>query len=64
LDRIDPEFYRRLQRLDASDETRLKATSDEAAKWVEELPDNGDNRFTALLNFTLTITLPHDATQP
>lgn len=34
MERIDPEFYRRSQRLDVSDETRLKATSDEAAKWV------------------------------
>ncbi|KAF8510860.1 ubiquitin elongating factor core-domain-containing protein [Gautieria morchelliformis] len=34
MDRVDPEFYRRSQRLDVSEETRLKATSDEAAQWV------------------------------
>ncbi|KIJ54955.1 hypothetical protein M422DRAFT_153298 [Sphaerobolus stellatus SS14] len=35
LDRIDPEFYRRSRRVDVSEETRLKATSDEATEWVD-----------------------------
>lgn len=34
MDRVDPEFYRQSQRLNVSEETRLKATRDEAAEWV------------------------------
>ena len=36
MDRIDPLFYAQSSRIDLSDETRIKATSEEAAQWEEE----------------------------
>ncbi|KAF7365176.1 U-box domain-containing protein [Mycena venus] len=39
MDRIDPLFYARSNRIDLKDETRIKATSEEAAKWAEEQQD-------------------------
>ncbi|KAJ7250831.1 ubiquitin elongating factor core-domain-containing protein [Mycena haematopus] len=39
MDRIDPLFYARSNRINLEDETRIKATSEEAAKWVEEQQD-------------------------
>lgn len=36
MDRIDPLFYARSSRIDLKEETRIKATSDEAAAWVEQ----------------------------
>ncbi|KAJ7863060.1 ubiquitin elongating factor core-domain-containing protein [Mycena olivaceomarginata] len=33
MDRIDPLFYARSKRIDLQDETRIKATSEEASKW-------------------------------
>ncbi|KAJ7288279.1 ubiquitin conjugation factor E4 [Mycena rebaudengoi] len=39
MDRIDPLFYARSSRIDLKDETRIKATSEEAATWVEAHQD-------------------------
>jgi hypothetical protein len=36
MDRIDPFFYARSSRIDLKDETRIKATSDEASTWMQE----------------------------
>ncbi|KAH9480417.1 Ubiquitin conjugation factor E4 [Psilocybe cubensis] len=36
MDRIDPLYYVHSNRIDLSDETRIKATSEEAHKWEEE----------------------------
>ncbi|KAJ6585038.1 ubiquitin elongating factor core-domain-containing protein [Mycena capillaripes] len=39
MDRIDPLFYARSNRIDLKDETRIKATSEEASQWAEEQQD-------------------------
>ncbi|KAF7365174.1 U-box domain-containing protein [Mycena venus] len=39
MDRIDPLFYAHSNRIDLRDETRINATSEEAAKWAEEQQD-------------------------
>ncbi|KAF8139503.1 ubiquitin elongating factor core-domain-containing protein [Mycena galopus ATCC 62051] len=39
MDRIDPLFYARSNRINLEDETRIKATSEEAARWVQEQQD-------------------------
>ncbi|KAL0579137.1 Ubiquitin conjugation factor E4 [Marasmius crinis-equi] len=36
VDRIDPMYFARSQRLDIREETRIKATSEEASRWAEE----------------------------
>ena len=36
IDRIDPLYYANSSRVDVKEETRIKATSDEAAQWAEE----------------------------
>lgn len=36
MDRIDPLYYAGSSRIKLSDETRIKATSEEAQKWEEE----------------------------
>ncbi|KAH7922937.1 hypothetical protein BV22DRAFT_1036932 [Leucogyrophana mollusca] len=36
IDRIDPLYYSVSSRVDLKEETRIKATSDEAAEWVEQ----------------------------
>jgi len=36
VDRIDPLFYAQSSRLKLGEETRIKATNEEAAKWEEE----------------------------
>lgn len=36
MDRIDPLFYAHSSRIPLGDETRIKATSEEAQKWEEE----------------------------
>ncbi|KAF9267408.1 ubiquitin conjugation factor E4 [Marasmius fiardii PR-910] len=36
VDRIDPLYFAHSQRLDIREETRIKATSEEAARWAEE----------------------------
>ncbi|KAJ7134672.1 ubiquitin elongating factor core-domain-containing protein [Mycena epipterygia] len=39
MDRIDPLFYARSNRIDLKDETRIKATSEEASAWAEAQQD-------------------------
>lgn len=39
MDRIDPLFYIHSDRIDLSDETRIKATSEEANAWADENRD-------------------------
>ncbi|KAJ7672776.1 ubiquitin elongating factor core-domain-containing protein [Mycena rosella] len=39
MDRIDPLFYARSKRIDLKDETRIKATSEEASAWAEAQQD-------------------------
>lgn len=41
MDRIDPLYFAVSNRIDLKEETRIKATSDEAAKWVEENKSRG-----------------------
>ncbi|TFK40817.1 ubiquitin elongating factor core-domain-containing protein [Crucibulum laeve] len=36
MDKIDPLFYAHSDRIDINDETRIKATSEEASQWVEQ----------------------------
>lgn len=36
MDRIDPLYYAASSRIKLGDETRIKATSEEAQKWEEE----------------------------
>ena len=36
MDRIDPLYYARSSRIDLKDETRIKATSEEASEWAEQ----------------------------
>lgn len=40
MDKIDLEYYRHSTRLDIKDETRLKATSEEAINWAQEGPSS------------------------
>lgn len=39
MDRIDPLFYTRSSRINLKDETRIKATSEEASEWEEKQRD-------------------------
>lgn len=41
MDRIDPLYFAVSNRIDIKEETRLKATSDEAVKWAEENRSQG-----------------------
>jgi ubiquitin conjugation factor E4 B len=46
MDRIDPLFYARSNRIDLKDETRIKATSEEASEWAAAQQDsNGGYNF-------------------
>ena len=36
IDRIDPLYFAHSSRIDVKEETRIKATSDEASNWVNE----------------------------
>lgn len=36
MDRIDPLYYAHSSRVDVVDETRIKATSEEAQQWEDE----------------------------
>ena len=36
IDRIDPQYFAHSSRIDVKEETRIKATSDEASEWVKE----------------------------
>jgi hypothetical protein len=50
MDRVDPQYYARSTRLDIKEETRINATSDEAAKWVSEAHSSDG---TSILNIVL-----------
>ena len=41
MDRIDNSYLGRSARVDAKEETRMKATSDEAAEWAKEVQASG-----------------------
>jgi ubiquitin conjugation factor E4 B len=41
MDRIDALYFAHSKRLDMKDETRIKATSDEAAEWANQLQQTG-----------------------
>ncbi|KAF8895484.1 ubiquitin conjugation factor E4 [Infundibulicybe gibba] len=60
LDRIDPLFYVRSSRVDLSDETRIKATSEEASTWVEQNKDPNAPAPNFISHiFYLTVALSH-----
>jgi ubiquitin conjugation factor E4 B len=40
MDKIDPQYLARSSRIDLKETTRIKATSEEANKWVEEQRDS------------------------
>jgi ubiquitin conjugation factor E4 B len=54
LDRIDPLYYARSSRINLGDETRIKATSEEAKKWEEENQPAGGMGLNPLMLFSLT----------
>ncbi|KAG6890617.1 hypothetical protein C0995_006593 [Termitomyces sp. Mi166 len=62
MDRIDPLFYARSPRIDLKEETRIKATSDEAAEWERAQRNSGDAapepNFISNI-FYLTIAMSH-----
>ncbi|KAG6820711.1 hypothetical protein H0H93_012764 [Arthromyces matolae] len=60
MDRIDPLFYARSPRIDLREETRIKATSDEAAEWerAHKEPNAPEPNFISNI-FYLTIALSH-----
>lgn len=41
IDRIDPCYLGRSARIDAKEETRMKATSEEVSEWVKEVQSSG-----------------------
>lgn len=41
MDRIDPLYFAVSNRIDVSEETRIKATSEEAGQWAEGNKGNG-----------------------
>lgn len=45
MDRIDAYYFAHSSRIDVSEETRIKATSDEASLWVKENETPGGSRF-------------------
>ncbi|KAG6816241.1 hypothetical protein H0H87_007478 [Tephrocybe sp. NHM501043] len=60
MDRIDPFFYARSSRIDLKEETRIKATSDEAAEWenANKNPAAPEPNFISNI-FYLAITMSH-----
>ncbi|KAF5369482.1 hypothetical protein D9758_002753 [Tetrapyrgos nigripes] len=58
IDKIDPFYYARSKRIDVHEETRIKATSEEAAKWAEEVPPGPAPNFISDI-FYLTIAMSH-----
>jgi ubiquitin conjugation factor E4 B len=61
IDRIDPLFYSASDRIDIKEETRIKATAEEAAKWDEEhraKPGGPPPNFITNI-FYLTISMAH-----
>ncbi|KAF8195457.1 ubiquitin elongating factor core-domain-containing protein [Pholiota molesta] len=61
MDRIDPLYYVHSSRIDLSDETRIKATSEEATKWQEDhvLPPGAPPPNFISDIFYLTIAMSH-----
>ncbi|KDR82849.1 hypothetical protein GALMADRAFT_238456 [Galerina marginata CBS 339.88] len=60
IDRIDPLYYAQSTRIDLGDETRLKATSEEAQKWEEENRIHGAPAPNFISNiFYLTVAMSH-----
>ncbi|KAH7885208.1 ubiquitin elongating factor core-domain-containing protein [Phlebopus sp. FC_14] len=51
IDRIDPLYFAVSLRIDLKEETRIKATSEEAAQWVVQNKGNGNVPTAALPNF-------------
>ena len=41
MDKIDPIYLARSTHVDAKEETRIKATSDEAAEWAKRVQASG-----------------------
>ncbi|ESK87147.1 ubiquitin fusion degradation protein [Moniliophthora roreri MCA 2997] len=58
VDRIDPLYFAHSSRLDVSDETRIKATSDEASKWAEGNRNGLTPNFISDI-FYLTVAMSH-----
>ncbi|KAF9013252.1 ubiquitin elongating factor core-domain-containing protein [Cyathus striatus] len=60
IDRIDPLFYAHSDKIKLGDETRIKATADEAQKWEEEHqnPNAGSPNFISNI-FYLAIAMSH-----
>ncbi|KAJ7095825.1 ubiquitin elongating factor core-domain-containing protein [Mycena belliarum] len=60
MDRIDPLFYARSSRIDLKDETRIKATSEEASAWAEAQQDPNAPAPNFVSNiFYLTVAMSH-----
>jgi ubiquitin conjugation factor E4 B len=60
MDRIDPLFYTRSTRIDLKEETRIKATSEEAAKWTDEQQIDTATPPNFISNiFFLTVAMSH-----
>ncbi|KAL0961455.1 hypothetical protein HGRIS_006400 [Hohenbuehelia grisea] len=60
MDRIDPLYYARSERIDLKDETRIKATSEEASEWERENSDPSapPQNFISEI-FYLTVAMSH-----
>ncbi|CAK5270237.1 unnamed protein product [Mycena citricolor] len=60
MDRIDPFYYARSDRIDLKEETRIKATSEEANAWAEEHkdPSGAAQNFISDI-FYLTVAMSH-----
>ncbi|THV00828.1 hypothetical protein K435DRAFT_963795 [Dendrothele bispora CBS 962.96] len=58
IDKIDPFYIARSKRIDIAEETRIKATSEEAAKWAEEMSTGPTPNFISDI-FYLTIAMSH-----
>ncbi|KAF7314288.1 U-box domain-containing protein [Mycena kentingensis (nom. inval.)] len=60
MDRIDPLFYARSNRIELKEETRIKATSEEAAAWTQaqQDPNAAPPNFVSNI-FYLTIAMSH-----
>ncbi|KAK7469287.1 Ubiquitin conjugation factor E4 [Stygiomarasmius scandens] len=58
IDKIDPFYYARSKRIDIHEETRIKATSEEAGKWAEGIPPGPAPNFISDI-FYLTIAMSH-----
>ncbi|KAG1751124.1 ubiquitin elongating factor core-domain-containing protein [Suillus lakei] len=63
MDRIDPYYFSVSTRIDLKEETRIKATSDEAARWVEESKAKG-GCFHILAHVSMLTSILHKKTSP